>query len=107
MWELFGGRMDEEDRGDPLVTWRRELREEIGIELAPELMQAVDDYVNEYGFRRMVFFTEWPELQVDFDLTEGVGFAWFPVGEAMRLPDISPLARRDVTTFARKMGLGA
>jgi len=34
-WGLFGGGAEVEDRGDPLTTWCREVREELGITLDP------------------------------------------------------------------------
>jgi 8-oxo-dGTP pyrophosphatase MutT (NUDIX family) len=33
MWHLFGGRSEAADGGDPVETWRREMREELGIDL--------------------------------------------------------------------------
>jgi len=101
MWELFGGRMEERDADDPVAAWCRELKEEIGVTLLAEQAHPVDDYVNEYGFRRVVFYAAWPTLQRDFHLTEGAGYEWFPIDEAARLPNISPLARRDVLALAR------
>lgn len=103
MWELFGGRMEAQDAYDPVVTWRRELKEEIGVIILTSQAQPVDDYVNEYGFRRVVHYAEWPTLQENFPLTEGAGYAWFPVDEAALLPNISPLARRDVLALARTL----
>lgn len=106
-WELFGGRMDEGDAGDPVTTLRRELAEELGATVPAEQVRPVDDYVNEYGFRRVVFYAAWPRRQEDFCLTEGAGYAWFPIDEALRLPNLSPLARRDVLAFARAARLHA
>jgi 8-oxo-dGTP pyrophosphatase MutT (NUDIX family) len=105
MWELFGGRMEAADAGDPVATWRRELREELAITVPAERVRPVDDYVNEYGFRRVVFYTLWPRLQDDFRLTEGAGYGWLPVPGAWHLPELSPLARRDVGAFARTLRL--
>lgn len=101
LWELFGGRMEAEDANDPVTTWRRELTEELGATVPAEQVRPVDDYVNEYGIRQVVFYAAWPLLQQDFHLTEGAGYGWFPVDDALRLPNLSPLARRDVLTFAR------
>jgi 8-oxo-dGTP pyrophosphatase MutT (NUDIX family) len=35
-WGLFGGGAEDQDGGHPAATWCRELREELGVELAPD-----------------------------------------------------------------------
>ena len=39
-WAGFGGRDEPQDGGDPSATWRREMREELGVELSPEVIDS-------------------------------------------------------------------
>jgi 8-oxo-dGTP pyrophosphatase MutT (NUDIX family) len=97
MWSGFGGHSEEEDGGDPVTTWRREMREELGIALAPEQIVPLREGINPYtGRRRYIFYVLWPALNEDFVLTEGDGFAWFTLMDALALPDVQPLAHADL-----------
>ncbi|HEX2037662.1 MAG TPA: NUDIX domain-containing protein [Chloroflexota bacterium] len=92
-WHTFGGGMEEEDGGDPVATWRRELREELGITVAAEQVIPLYEHVLGPDRRTFVFYCEWPVLSEDFVLGEGDRFAWFTFDEALRLPDLTEWAR--------------
>ncbi|MFN8636510.1 MAG: NUDIX domain-containing protein [Chloroflexota bacterium] len=99
-WAGFGGTDEPADADDPARTWRRELREELGIEVAPEQIRPLRQYVNpDVGRLRYIFYAEWPALTASFALTEGDGCAWFPLDAAIALPDLLPLAREDLVVL--------
>ena len=96
-WAGFGGSNEPEDGGVPARTWRRELREELGIALTLDQINPIRSYVNpEVGRARHVFYAVWPTLDDDFALTEGEGYAWFPLQEAITLPDLMRFAQDDL-----------
>jgi ADP-ribose pyrophosphatase YjhB (NUDIX family) len=96
-WAGFGGTSDPEDGGDPVVTWRREMLEELGVDLTAAQVRPLLEYVNpDYDRRRYIFYAEWPTPEDRFPLTEGAGYAWFPIDEAIALPDLMELARADL-----------
>src|SRR3954447_6265727 len=106
-WAGFGGRDEPQDGGDPAVTWRREMREELGVELAPEQIRPLRQYINpDVGRPRYVFYVVWPSLDQSFTLNEGDGYAWIPLDEAIVLPDLMDLARGDLL-FLRDAMSGA
>jgi 8-oxo-dGTP pyrophosphatase MutT (NUDIX family) len=96
-WAGFGGSNEPEDGGDPAATWRREMREELGIALSPDQIRPIRSYVNpEVGRWRHTFYAAWPSPDDQFALTEGDGYAWFPLAEAIELPDLMRFARDDL-----------
>jgi len=96
-WAGFGGSNEPEDEGDPAVTWRREMREELGIVLTLDQITLLRSYINPHVIRRRhIFYAEWPSVDDQFALTEGAGYAWFPLDEAIGLPDLMELARGDL-----------
>jgi 8-oxo-dGTP pyrophosphatase MutT (NUDIX family) len=98
-WALFGGGSEAVDGGDPAATWRREVREEFGVALAPEQVRSVLDYVYLGGLRRHVFCAEWPAQTLDFVLTEGRALGWFTLEEALAHPDVTKTTKTDLTFF--------
>ncbi|MDP9352331.1 MAG: NUDIX domain-containing protein [Chloroflexota bacterium] len=103
-WDVFGGRSEDEDRGDPVATWCREMREELGVDLESEGVIPVCDYVNKYGRYRYVFYHAWPSLSEDFVLGEGQGYAWFTLDEALTLLDLTDMTRHDLLRFGEMLG---
>src|SRR3954454_10222780 len=104
-WAGFGGRDEPEDNGDPAATWRREMREELGIELSPDQIVPLRQYINpDVGRPRYIFYVVWPSLNDDFTLTEGDGYAWIPLDEAIVLPDLMALARGDLLFLRDAVG---
>ena len=104
-WAGFGGRSEDQDGGDPVATWQREMREELGIALHREQIVPVHDFRNpRTGRWRYVFYAPWPVLDKDFILGEGDGFAWFDLDEALALPDLMDLARADLAALRLLIG---
>jgi len=48
-WAFFGGRSEPEDGGDLLVTWCREMREEIGVTLDPARVMSLRHGISDDG----------------------------------------------------------
>ena len=105
-WSDFGGTNEPGDGGDPVATWQREMREELGVELDHEQISPLRVYVSPYtGHPRHVFYAFWPTLDTSaFVLGEGDGFGWFALDEAIALTDIVDLARDDLLALREVVG---
>ena len=90
-WALFGGHSEETDRGSPVATWLREVREELGIELERQLVMSLTglEPIPAPGGPLHPFYYEWHDTRDDFQLTEGRALAWFAVDEALALHNLS------------------
>ncbi len=105
-WGLFGGGAEADDRGNPLVTWRREVREALGIVLDPARIAPLTTYSGRAGHPRHVFCYAWPALDTAFVLGEGAGYAWFALDDALAFPDLTSLARRDLRLLRDRLWPG-
>ena len=105
-WAFFGGRGEPEDGGDLLATWRREMREELGVELDPARVVSLRRGAYDGGARWHDFYSEWPSPDEDFVLTEGQRYAWFSLDEALALPDLAEYAREDLLLFREGLARG-
>ena len=105
-WAFFGGRCEPEDGGDPLATWCREMREELGVTLDPARVVSLCYGTYDDGTRWHDFYCEWPSLDEDFVLTEGQRYAWFTLDEALILPDLADYAREDLRFVRECLGRG-
>jgi ADP-ribose pyrophosphatase YjhB (NUDIX family) len=104
-WAGFGGPDKPEDGADPAATWRRAMHDELGIELTPEQVKPLRQYINpDVGLPRYVFYVVWPSLDKRFTLNEGDGYAWIPLDEAIVLPDLMDLARGDLLFLRDAVG---
>lgn len=92
-WGLFGGGAEVVDAGDPVATWCRELREELGIVVTPARVRALGERMWRDGTLEYLFYCEWPSLSTDFVLAEAQGVAWFTFEAALELPDLTAGAR--------------
>ena len=104
-WALFGGRAEPEDGDDLLVTWVREMREELGVTLDP--VRAVSLRHGSYadGTRWHAFSYQWPSLDESYILTEGQRYAWFTLDEALALPatELAAYVREDLALFRARL----
>lgn len=91
-WGLFGGGEEPEDGGNSVVTWRRELCEELGVDLDPNTVVALGVGQGWNGTPHHFFACPWPAPTLDFVLGEGQGIAWMRLEEALALPLLIPLA---------------
>jgi len=99
-WAGFGGMNEPEDGADPVATWQREMREELGIALQLAQITYLRSYVNhDVGRQRHIFYAAWPSTDDAFALTEGDGYRWFTLDEALLLPDLMSYARDDILYF--------
>ncbi len=105
-WAFFGGGADPEDGGDLLVTWRREMHEEIGVTLDPARVVSLLHGSYDGITRWEAFYCEWPSLDENFVLTEGQRYAWFTLDEAFSLPDLADYARDDLLLFRERLAQG-
>ena len=108
-WCFLGGWSEEEDGGDAGATWRREMREEIGVAIAPGETVPLCDYAPESSpYRRHIFYCAWPSLADDFPLPEDEHdlerVAWFTVEEALALRTLlTDGTRRDLLVFQQRL----
>lgn len=106
-WGLFGGGEEPDDRGDPIATWCRELREELGIALDPMLITPLGETTGRNGAPHHLFAYPWPAPTLDFVLGEGQGFAWFTLEEALGLALLIPLAAECILLLRSAVATGA
>ena len=102
-WAFFGGRCEPEDGDDLLVTWLREMREELGIALEPGRVVSLRHGAYADGTRWHDFYCERPSLDENFVLTEGQRYAWFTIDETANLPDLADYAREDLSLFRERL----
>jgi 8-oxo-dGTP diphosphatase len=102
-WGMFGGSGEDQDEGDPVRTLHRELREELELELDPEKIVALWDYLTGRGSHRYVFLYPWDDADHAFALNEGQGYGWFSPDEALRTLTLTDNSRRDLTMLAERL----
>ncbi len=102
-WAFFGGRSEPEDGNDLLVTWCREMHEEIGVTLEPALVVSLRSGAYDTGLQWHDYYYVWPSLDDEFTLTEGQRYAWFSLDEALSLPDLADYAREDLQLFRDRL----
>jgi 8-oxo-dGTP diphosphatase len=105
-WGMFGGSGEEEDGDDPMRAVRRELREELGLELDPGAVIPLWDYMTDRGSHRYAFLYPWPDPHYSFELGEGQGYGWFTIAEALGTLLLTTNARRDLTLLDEYLTTG-
>jgi 8-oxo-dGTP pyrophosphatase MutT (NUDIX family) len=104
-WAFFGGRAEPEDGGNLQVTWRREMREELGVTLVPSQAIFLQHGTEDDGMHWHEFYALWPSLDGSFVLTEGQRYAWFTLEEAFALPasELAAYARESLMLFQERL----
>lgn len=107
-WCFLGGWSERGDRGKPAATWCREMREEIGVAIDPaDAVPLRDDLPATSGFRRHVFYREWPSPAEDVPLQDEEDLAavrWFAVDDALALPNLlGDGTKEDLTLFRERL----
>src|SRR5687768_10681702 len=82
-WGMFGGAEEAEDHGNPFLTVCRELHEELSLELEPDRVVRLWDYVTSRGAHRYIFLYPWDDPDFPFDQREGQGRGWFTPDDAL------------------------
>ncbi|MEX2007952.1 MAG: NUDIX hydrolase [Candidatus Spechtbacterales bacterium] len=96
-WAFFGG--TSEPGETPQQTFAREMSEELGIEIAPERIEPLCDYLNEeMGTYRYVFVVESDLGKDQMQLSEGEDFDWVSLREVFEY-DLTEKTARDLRTF--------
>jgi 8-oxo-dGTP diphosphatase len=102
-WGMFGGSGEPEDDGDPVRTLRREVQEELGLDLDPARIVPLWDYLTSRSSHRHVFLYPWDDPEHPFEQTEGQGRGWFTIPEALGTLNLTDNARRDLTLLADRL----
>ena len=96
-WAFFTGLAEWDETH--IETFRREIREEIGILLPLECINEFDVYVNEeHNTIRHVFVAEYYVPLSLLTLGEGAGFDWVPLNKVFEL-DLTEKTERDLKKF--------
>jgi len=102
-WAFFGGGEEPEDGDDLLVTWCREMREELGVVLDRAQVLSLRHGIYDDGSRWHDFVYRWPSIDDAFTLNEGQRYGWFSLDEAFSLPNLADYAREDLGIFRDRM----
>ena len=96
-WAFFGGASEEGEA--PVVTFIREMHEELGICILPDEVKLLRDYMNnERDIHRYVFFVESETAKEHMQLGEGADFGWIPLRKVFQY-DITDKTREDLEYF--------
>ncbi|HEX2034090.1 MAG TPA: NUDIX hydrolase [Chloroflexota bacterium] len=108
-WCFLGGWSEAEDGGRAEATWRREMGEELGIDLDSAHIVPLCDYTPASNpYHRYIFYCEWPSLAEDFSFPEDeedlAAVRWFTVQKALALPHLlSDGTRHDLALFQERL----
>jgi 8-oxo-dGTP pyrophosphatase MutT (NUDIX family) len=108
-WGMFGGGAEPEDERDPVRTIRREVQEELGLDLDPDRIIRLSAYpltgtsLTSGRGHRHVFICLWEDPDYPFVQTEGQGRDWFTVDEALDTLTLTDNARRDLFRLAERL----
>ena len=107
-WCLFGGWREDEDGGDPLATWVREMREELGVVIEPQRVESLRAYrPSGNRYRHHVFWCDWPTAAQAFvvpaDEEDIAEYGWFTLEDALALPNLMKEEREDLAIFRERI----
>lgn len=100
-WAFFGGLSENGEA--PREACAREWREELGIDVKPEELILICDYLNtEHGRWRYSFYKESTLKKSEMTLGEGADFDWVSLDTVFDL-DLSTFTRKDLKVFLEKL----
>ena len=99
-WGFFGGSGEEEDGDDPLRALRREITEELGLDLDSSAIVRLWDYMTPRGSHRYVHLYPWADLAYPFVINEGQGYGWYTIADALATLKLTTNARHDLGLLA-------
>jgi 8-oxo-dGTP pyrophosphatase MutT (NUDIX family) len=100
-WAFFGGLNEEGET--PIKTFRREFKEELGIDIPEEEIKPLCEYFNkEMQTYRYVFYVESDLEKSEMRLTEGESFDWIPLDRVFGY-DLTEKTAKDLKMFIRKV----
>jgi 8-oxo-dGTP pyrophosphatase MutT (NUDIX family) len=101
-WSFFGG-TNEDNENSPVLTFIRELKEELGISIRPDEVMHLTDYLNEkHNTHRYSFFVNSDIKKSEMTLGEGADFDWILIDHVLQL-DLSPSSEKDLRLFISQL----
>jgi mutator protein MutT len=101
MWAFFGGLA--EGTETPEQCFVREIKEELDLNVAPEDLISVCDYLNEeFDTYRYVFFVQSEIRKDELTLGEGAGFDWVSL-DRLDQYDLTDKTIKDLEIFTDKL----
>lgn len=96
-WAFFGGLSEDEET--PIETWKREIKEELDVDLPENRIKPLRDYYNEDRQQhRYIFFAESDLPKSEMTLGEGADFDWIPLDEVFGY-DLTAKTAEDLRFF--------
>jgi 8-oxo-dGTP diphosphatase len=100
-WAFFGGL--NEGAESPEECYRRELREEIGLNVAPENVHLLTEYMNkDLQTYRIVFYSVNESARKEFVLGEGASFDWVCLSDVNSF-DLTCKTKIDLALFVTRV----
>jgi len=79
-WAFFGG-LNEGNESEK-ECFKRELLEEVGLDIPLDQVTYLDDYLNtEFNTHRFIYYVVSEVKKEDLKLGEGAGFDWIPISK--------------------------
>ncbi len=100
-WAFFGG--TNEGKESEVECFKRELMEEVGLDVPLNKIVYLDDYLNtEFNTHRYIYYVESDVKKEDLKLGEGLGFDWVPIDKLFEF-NLTEKTKRDLKTFITKV----
>ncbi len=100
-WAFFGG-LNEGDE-NAVECFKRELYEEVGLNVSTEEILYLDDYLNtEFNTHRYIYYVLSDVKKEELKLGEGLGFDWVSIDQLSNI-NLTEKTARDLNTFINKI----
>lgn len=100
-WAFFGG--TRENNESPAETFRREIKEELNIEISENDVIPLCDYLNEeLNTYRYIFYVKSELKKNEMKLGEGADFEWVPLEKVFRY-DLTEKTAKDLKLFLQNL----